>query len=89
LLAHYDPDGRLIYVGRAGTGIDNAELKRLWCRLQALAVATMPLETAAPARARFGAPLVLSRAHCRLARCGRFFDKIKAWNSDPARTSDA
>ena len=29
LLAYYDPDGRLIYAGRVGTGIDNAELGRL------------------------------------------------------------
>jgi ATP-dependent DNA ligase len=33
LLAYYDPDGRLIYAGRVGTGIDNAELERLWRRL--------------------------------------------------------
>ena len=26
LLAYYDPDGRLVYAGRAGTGIDYAEL---------------------------------------------------------------
>jgi len=34
LLAYYDPDNRLIYAGRAGTGIDHAELERLWRRLQ-------------------------------------------------------
>ena len=34
LLAYYDPDGRLVYAGRAGTGIDHAELERLWRRLQ-------------------------------------------------------
>jgi hypothetical protein len=28
LLAYYDPDGRLVYAGRAGTGIDTAELER-------------------------------------------------------------
>jgi DNA ligase D-like protein (predicted ligase) len=28
LLAYYDPDGRLIYAGRAGTGIGHAELER-------------------------------------------------------------
>ena len=27
LLAHYDPDGRLVYAGRAGTGIDYPELE--------------------------------------------------------------
>jgi bifunctional non-homologous end joining protein LigD len=30
LLAYYDPDGRLVYAGRFGTGINRAELERLW-----------------------------------------------------------
>jgi bifunctional non-homologous end joining protein LigD len=30
LLAYYDPDGRLLYAGRVGTGIKQAELERLW-----------------------------------------------------------
>jgi DNA ligase D-like protein (predicted ligase) len=33
LLGYYDPQGKLIYAGRVGTGIDNAELGRLWRRL--------------------------------------------------------
>jgi len=33
LLAYYDPDGRLVYAGRVGTGIGQAELGRLWRRL--------------------------------------------------------
>ena len=37
LLAYYDPNGRLVYAGRAGTGIGHAELERLWRRLQPLA----------------------------------------------------
>src|SRR2546430_11320126 len=37
LLAYYDLEGRLIYAGRAGTGIGHAELERLWRRLQPLA----------------------------------------------------
>jgi bifunctional non-homologous end joining protein LigD len=37
LLAYYDPDGRLVYAGRAGTGIKQAELEWLWRRLQPLA----------------------------------------------------
>jgi bifunctional non-homologous end joining protein LigD len=36
LLAYYDPGGRLVYAGRAGTGINTAELQRL-SRLQPLA----------------------------------------------------
>src|ERR1700730_13524298 len=38
LLAYYDPDGRLVYAGRVGTGIDQAELARLWRKLQPLAI---------------------------------------------------
>ena len=63
LLAYYDPDGRLTYAGRVGTGIDNAELERLWRRLQPLASPTMPLDMAPPRSTRFGSPLVLSRVH--------------------------
>jgi hypothetical protein len=63
LLAYYDPDGRLIYAGRAGTGIGHAELERLWRRLQPLATATMPLDVPPPRDSRFGSPLVLSRVH--------------------------
>jgi ATP-dependent DNA ligase len=63
LLAYYDPDGRLVYAGRAGTGIKQAELERLCRRLQPLAVDTMPLEVPPPRDSRFGSPLVLSRVH--------------------------
>ena len=63
LLAYYDPDAKLIYAGRAGTGIDNAELERLWHRLQPLATDTMPLDAPPPLGTRFGSPLVLSRVH--------------------------
>jgi bifunctional non-homologous end joining protein LigD len=63
LLAYHDPDGRLVYAGRVGTGIDHAELERLWGRLQPLAITDMPLEVPPPRNARFGSPLVLSRVH--------------------------
>jgi ATP-dependent DNA ligase len=63
LLAYYDPDGRLVYAGRVGTGIDNAGLGRLWHRLQPLATPDMPLEVPPPRSSRFGSPLVLSRVH--------------------------
>jgi bifunctional non-homologous end joining protein LigD len=36
LLAYYDPDGRLVYAGRVGIGIKQAELERLRRRLQPL-----------------------------------------------------
>jgi ATP-dependent DNA ligase len=63
LLAYYDPDGRLIYAGRAGTGIDHAEPERLWRRLQPLATSEMPLDAPPPRANPFGSPLVLSRVH--------------------------
>src|ERR1700730_273349 len=63
LLAYYDPDGRLVYAGRAGAGIKQAELERLWRLLQPLATPDMPLEVPPPRSTRFGSPLVLSRVH--------------------------
>jgi len=63
LLAYYDPDGRLIYAGRAGTGIDYAELERLWRRLQPCAISKMPLDEPPPRDSRFGSPLTLSLVH--------------------------
>jgi ATP-dependent DNA ligase len=62
LLAYYDPAGQLIYAGRAGTGIDYAELERLWRRLQPLAISKMPLDEPPPRDSR-GSPLTLSRVH--------------------------
>jgi DNA ligase D-like protein (predicted ligase) len=63
LLAYYDPDGRLVYAGRVGSGINQAELQRLWRILQPLAMDKMPLEVPPPRSNRFGSPLVLSRVH--------------------------
>ena len=63
LLGYYDPDGRLTYAGRVGTGINQAELARLWRRLQPLATNKMPLDMAPPRSTGFGSPLVLSRVH--------------------------
>jgi DNA ligase D-like protein (predicted ligase) len=63
LLCYYTPDGKLIYAGRAGTGLPVAELERLWQRLQPLVVDKMPLAMPPPRNSRFGSPLVLSRVH--------------------------
>jgi DNA ligase D-like protein (predicted ligase) len=63
LLAYYDPDGRLVYAGRAGTGIKRVELERLWQRFQPLSISRMPLAVPPPRDSRFGSPLVLSRVH--------------------------
>jgi bifunctional non-homologous end joining protein LigD len=64
LLAYYDPDGRLVYVGRAGTGIKQAELERLWRRLQPLAMDRMP------SRCRRRATAALARPWCSAAYIG-------------------
>jgi ATP-dependent DNA ligase len=64
LLGYYTPEGKLIYAGRAGTGMPVAELERLWQRLQPLVIDKMPLAVPPPRSTRFGSPLVLSRVHC-------------------------
>jgi hypothetical protein len=56
-------EGKLVYAGRAGTGLPAAELERLWQRLQPLVVDKMQLAEAPPRGTRFGSPLVLSRVH--------------------------
>jgi DNA ligase D-like protein (predicted ligase) len=63
LLAYYDPDGRLVYAGRVGSGINQVVLERLWRILQPLATDNMPLQVPPPRSIRFGSPLVLSRVH--------------------------
>ena len=63
LLGYYDPGGRLTYAGRVGTGINQAELQRLWQRLHPLAIEKMPFDVPPPRSTRFGSPLVLSRVH--------------------------
>jgi bifunctional non-homologous end joining protein LigD len=63
LLAYYTPDGRLVYAGRAGVGINNDELERLWRRLQPLAVPRCRSMCPRPGPAASVCPLVLSRVH--------------------------
>jgi DNA ligase D-like protein (predicted ligase) len=63
LLGYYTPEGKLIYAGRAGTGMDHRELERLWRRLQPLALEKMALDAPPHRDSRFGSPLVLSRVH--------------------------
>jgi bifunctional non-homologous end joining protein LigD len=63
LLGYYTLEGKLIYAGRAGTGMPVAEWERLWHRLQPLVVDKMPLSVPPPRGTRFGSPLVLSRVH--------------------------
>ena len=63
LLAYYAPDGRLVYAGRAGTGMPVRELGKLSATLKPLATDRMPLDVPPPRGSRFGSPLVLSRVH--------------------------
>jgi bifunctional non-homologous end joining protein LigD len=63
LLAYYAPDGRLVYAGRAGTGMNTGQLHRLREALERLATTEMPLDVLPPRTTRFGSPLVLSRVH--------------------------
>jgi DNA ligase D-like protein (predicted ligase) len=60
LLAYYAEDGRLVFAGRAGTGMNEAELERLFGRLNPLEIKTMPLDLPPPRRAapvpRSGSP---------------------------------
>jgi DNA ligase D-like protein (predicted ligase) len=61
LLAYYDDDGKLVYAGRVGTGMSDAELRRVHKFLQPLRASKMPLDVPPPRKSRFGSPLVLSR----------------------------
>jgi bifunctional non-homologous end joining protein LigD len=63
LLGYYASDGKLIYAGRAGTGMPVAEIERLYQRLEPLGVPKTPLSEQPPRGGRFGSPLVLSRVH--------------------------
>ena len=54
LLAYYDPNGRLVYAGRAGAGIKDAQLEWLRRCLQPLAVLELPLVPPHPVRIAIG-----------------------------------
>ena len=51
------------YAGRAGTGINDKELKRLAGVLARLKVAKIPLGEPPPRDSRFGSPLQLTKVH--------------------------
>ena len=61
LLGVYERDGSLTYVGHAGTGFDERELKKVWSLLKPLEIADVPVQrTAAHERAR-----ALGQTHAR------------------------
>jgi bifunctional non-homologous end joining protein LigD len=61
LLGYYTKNGCLHYAGRAGTGMNDRELKRLAEVLAPLRVPKMPLAAPPPRDNRFGSPLKLSK----------------------------
>jgi bifunctional non-homologous end joining protein LigD len=63
LLGYYEPDGRLLYAGRVGTGMPVKTLQILHQRLAPLEIAKMPLSERPPRNQRFGGPLALSKVH--------------------------
>jgi bifunctional non-homologous end joining protein LigD len=63
LLGFFTPKDDVVYAGRVGTGMTQAELRRLLDKLKPLAVSGMPLHTPPPRKSRFGSPLELSRVH--------------------------
>ena len=68
LLGYYTEDGRLHYAGRAGTGMEAKELKRLAGVLAPLQAPKMPLAPPHP-RAITASGLLLSSQKC--IGCGR------------------
>src|SRR3984957_17467159 len=63
LLGYYTDDGKLVYAGRVGTGMQVKVLADLRRRLDPLARKTSPLSLPPPRSTRFGSPLVLSSVH--------------------------
>jgi DNA ligase D-like protein (predicted ligase) len=63
LLAYYDDEGRLVYAGRAGTGMSERTLRQLYEQLQPLRSAKTPLDRPPPQTTRYGTPVELSRVH--------------------------
>jgi bifunctional non-homologous end joining protein LigD len=63
LLLGYYRDGKLVYAGRAGTGMTWKEMAGLRERLEPLAIEHMPLAVSPPRDSRFGRPLELRKVH--------------------------
>ena len=63
LLGYYTEDGRLHYADRAGTGMNDRELRCLAGVLAPLHVPKMPLAAPPPRDNCFGSPLKLSKVH--------------------------
>jgi len=68
LLDYYTDDGKLIYAGRAGTGMTESELRALLNKLQPLALDKMTVDVPPPKAPRFGTRRSCFRA---CIGCGR------------------
>ncbi len=61
LMGHYDPEGRLVYAGRVGTGFSERTLEDLRQRLEALRRDSSPFATGSPPRgARYAEPRLVA-----------------------------
>jgi DNA ligase D-like protein (predicted ligase) len=63
LLGYYTPAGELIYAGRAGTGMNEAELKCIYGKLKPLETKAMTVSEPPPRTNGFGSPLKLSEVY--------------------------
>ena len=63
LLGYHEPDGRLVYAGRVGTGMSQKTLAGLHRLLRALAIPTNASRRSPPRDTRFGRPLELAKVH--------------------------
>lgn len=63
LLGYYAPDGRLVYAGRVGSGMTDAELRKLQARLAPLATPRMSVDVPPPRTTRYGTRRELSAVH--------------------------
>jgi bifunctional non-homologous end joining protein LigD len=63
LLGYYADDGRLLYAGRAGTGMSNVVLRGLMRKLKPLEQKKMTVDEPPPKTSHFGRPLELARVH--------------------------
>ncbi len=63
LLGYYRDDGRLIYAGRAGTGMSISELRALRKKLAPLAADAMPLAISPAKASHFSKPLLPMHTH--------------------------
>jgi DNA ligase D-like protein (predicted ligase) len=85
LLGYYTPAGDLIYAGRAGTGMNEAERKRLHGKLKPLETKTMTVARVARARRRPRAAWSSSHAEVARTRLHATRNSSRALSSDETK----